>query len=256
MNLIVIIKQVPDTETKIRIRPDKSGIETGDVKWIVSPYDEFAIEEALRAKAALKTGTVTVVTVGPERSVEALRTSLAMGADSAIHVKWETSCNASVARAICEVVKRENGSVLFAGKQASDDDQGVVFAYAAELLGWPSVSSVSRLDWPADAKSVTIEKEVDGSARQKITLPLPCVIAMTKGVNTPRYASLPGIMQAKKKPVKVYSTQDLGLSDDPALKDSDYELPPERKAGIKLSGEIPAQVAELVKRLREDAKVI
>ncbi|MBI1862058.1 MAG: electron transfer flavoprotein subunit beta/FixA family protein [Deltaproteobacteria bacterium] len=256
MNIFVCIKQVPDTETKIRIKGDKSGIETNDVKWIVSPYDEFAIEEALRAKAFLKTGTVTVVTVGPDRAVEALRTGLAMGADTAVHVRWETSCNVSIAKAVAEVVKKENGSVIFSGKQAIDDDQGVVFAYTAELLNWPSTSTVSKVEFGTDGKSVTVEKEVDGSARHKIAMNTPCVIAMTKGINAPRYASLPGIMAAKKKTVKVYSPSDLGLSDSPLLKDFDYELPPERKAGIKLSGEIPAQVAELVKRLREEAKVI
>lgn len=256
MNIFVALKQVPDTETKIRIKSDKSGIETNDIKWIISPYDEFAIEEALRAKAALKTGTVTVVTVGADRSIDVLRTALAMGADSAIHVKWETTCNVSVAKALSEVLKKENASFLFTGKQAIDDDQSVVFAYLAELLNWPHSAMVSKLEWPADAKSVVIEKEVTAGTRHKISMPLPCVIAMTKGVNQPRYASLPGIMQAKKKPVKVYSPADLGLSDTALLRDFDYELPPERKAGIKLSGDLPSQVKELVKRLREEAKVI
>ncbi len=256
MNIFVILKQVPDTETKIRLKADKSGIETGDVKWIVSPYDEFAIEEALRAKAALKTGTVTALTVGNDRVTDALRTALAMGADSAIHVKSETQCNVMIARALAEVLKRDNASVVFSGKQAIDDDQGVVFNYVAELLNWPSTSTVSKLEFAADGQTVAVEREIDSSTRHRISMPLPCVIAMTKGVNAPRYASLPGIMQAKKKPVKIYSPADLGLTEENFLRDYDYSLPPDRKAGIKLTGDMPAQVTELVKRLREEAKII
>lgn len=256
MKIFVALKQVPDTETKIRINSDKTGIETSGVKWITSPYDEFAIEEALRAKAALKTGTVIAVTVGPDRSVDALRTALAMGADEAIHIKWENTSPVNIARALFEVLKKETASVLFTGKQAIDDDQGVVFAYVAELLDWPHTSQVSKLEWPTDAKSVVVEKDVSSSTRQRISLPLPCVIAMTKGLNQPRYASLPGIMQAKKKSVKVYTPSDLGLNDASLMRTFDFELPPERKAGIKLSGDLPTQVRELVKKLREEAKVI
>src|SRR5262245_850704 len=140
MNTFVLVKQVPDTETKIRITGDKNGIEKGDVKWIVNPYDEFAIEEALKIKEKLKVGAVTVVTVGPDRTVEALRTAVAMGADNAIHVKTDNDNLDTfiVAKALAEVLKKEKPDLVLTGKQAIDDDQAAAFGYVAEFADLPA----------------------------------------------------------------------------------------------------------------------
>jgi electron transfer flavoprotein beta subunit len=259
MNLFVLLKQVPDTETKIAVTADKSGIEKGSIKWIINPYDEFAIEEALKTKERLKTGTVTVVTAGPDRAVEALRTAVAMGADNAIHVKTDDGFtdNYLVGRALAEVLKKESPGAIFTGMKAIDDDQAAVFGYVAEFLNLPSASVLVKIDIAADGKSAKVEREVEGGAKHIIQTSLPAVLAVNKGINTPRYASLPGIMKAKKKEIKAYTLADLGLAGETArLKESAYELPPERKAGKKLSGDTPTQIKELVKLLREEAKVI
>jgi len=257
MNTFVLLKQVPDTETKIRVAGDKAGIEKNDIKWIINPYDEFAIEEALKIKERLKEGTVTAVTFGPDRAVEALRTAVAMGADNAIHVKGEDADTFLAAKALAEVLKKESPSLILTGKQAIDDDQAAAFNYVAEFLNLPSATVLIKIDIAADKKSAKAEQEGDGGAINVIETPLPAVLAVNKGINTPRYASLPGIMKAKKKEIKTYTLADLGLgSETAAVKDSDYQLPPERKAGIKIPGDAAAQVKELVRLLRDEAKVI
>ncbi|MBI4405066.1 MAG: electron transfer flavoprotein subunit beta/FixA family protein [Deltaproteobacteria bacterium] len=259
MNIFVLLKQVPDTESKIRISPDRNNIEKNDFKWIISPYDEFALEEALRTKEALKAGTVTVLTVGPDRAVEALRTALAMGADNAMHVKTESDNLDTflVSRALAEVLKKENPDFILTGKQAVDDDQAAVFGYVAEFLNVPSVSGAIKYEVAPDRKSVKAYKEVEGGAKHVIEMPFPCLVAFTKGLNTPRYASLPGIMKAKKKEIKGATLADLGLASiEPTVKDSDYQLPPERQAGKKIPGDGATQARELVRLLREEAKVI
>lgn len=259
MNTFVLLKQVPDTETKIRVAADKATVEKNDVKWIINPYDEFAIEEAIKVREKLKAGTVTVVTVGPDRTVEALRTAVAMGADEAIHVKTDNDLQDTfvVAKALAAVVKKENGQLVLTGKQAIDDDQAATFGYVAEFLDYPSASVIVKMDLATDLKSVRVEREVDGGAKHVIEMPLPCLVAVNKGINSPRYASLPGIMKAKKKQIKTMTLAELGLgSEEARLKDSDYQLPPERQAGKKISGEPAAQVKELVRLLREEAKVI
>lgn len=258
MNLFVLLKQVPDTETKITLTGDAGSIEKGSIKWILNPYDEFAVEEALKTKEKFKEGTVTVVSAGPDRVVEALRTAVAMGADNAIHVKTDDSADTYlVAKALAAVCKKENASLVFSGKQAIDDDQASLFGYVAEFLDMPSVSVVVKLDIAADKKSFKAEREVEGGTKHLIECPIPAVVAVNKGINAPRYASLPGIMKAKKKEIKGYALADLGLgSETSRTKDSAYALPPERKAGVKLSGDTATQVKELVRLLREEAKVI
>jgi electron transfer flavoprotein beta subunit len=258
MNIIALIKQVPDTETKVRITSDKKNIETNDIKWVINPYDEFAIEEALKTKEKLKEGSVTVVTVGPDRTVEALRTAVAMGADNAVHVKAEGALDTYlVSRALAEVCKKENGQIIFTGKQAIDDDQAATFGYVAELLNYPSATVIVKCDISADKTKATLEQEGDSGAKNIIETSLPAVIGVNKGINTPRYASLPGIMKAKKKEIKTYSLVDLGLgSESCKTVDSDYQLPPERAAGKKLTGDAATQVKELVRLLREESKVI
>jgi len=258
MNIYVLLKQVPDTETKIKLQGDNSGIETSGIKWIVSPYDEFAIEEALRTKES-GGGTVTVLTVGPDRCVEALRTALAMGADNAIHVKTETDSldTYQVSKALATALAKEAPDLIFAGKQGVDDDQAATFGYVSELLEFPSASVVSKVELAADKKSLKAHREVEGGTRHIIDMPLPCVLGVNKGINSPRYASLPGIMKAKKKEIKTLTFADLGIESETArVLDSDFQLPPERSAGKKLEGQPAEQVQELVRLLREEAKVI
>lgn len=259
MNILVMLKQVPDTETKIRIAGDKNGIEKNDIKWVINPYDEFAIEEALKTKEKLKEGTVTVVTAGPDRTVEALRTAVAMGADNAIHVKTEDGFVDTflVAKALAEVAKRENAVLVLTGKQAIDDDQAATFGYVAEFLNMPSTSVVVKMEIAADKKSVKVERDEEGGATHVIEMAIPCLVAVNKGINTPRYASLPGIMKAKKKEIKVFTLADLGVDAGQAtVKEGDYQLPAEKPPGKKLSGDAATQVKELVRLLREEAKVI
>lgn len=259
MNIIVLVKQVPDTETKIRITSDKNGIEKNDIKWIVNPYDEFAIEEALQLKDRLKEGTVTAMSLGADRCVEALRTALAMGADNAIHVRENTEIVDPfvVGKALAEALKKENPSIVLCGKQAVDDDASATFNYTAECMNLPSASVVGKVTVAFDKKSMVVEREAEGGVKHLIQMPLPCLVAVNKGINTPRYASLPGIMKAKKKEIKTYTLADLGLTASAAtVKDSLYELPPERAAGKKIAGDAATQVKELVRLLREEAKVI
>jgi len=257
MNIVVLLKQVPDTESKIRITADKTGVEKNDIKWVVNPYDEFAIEEALKIKEKLKEGAVTVLTMGPDRAVEALRTALAMGADNAVHIKSEVTDTFIVAKALAAAATKEAAVLVLAGKQAVDDDQSSTFGFVAEFLDMPSASVVVKIDIAADKKSLRAEREVEGGMKHIVEMPLPAVVAVNKGINTPRYASLPGIMKAKKKEIKAYSLEDLGLGQlASGVKDSDYQLPPDRQAGKKLSGDAATQVKELVRLLREEAKVI
>lgn len=260
MNSIVLIKQVPDTETKITLKPDGSAVDSAPIsKWVLNPYDEFAIEEAIRTKEKLKAGTVTVMTVGPDRAVEALRTALAMGADEAVHIKTDPGFTDSfmVSMALAEATKKRNPDVVFLGKQAIDDDQCAVFGMVAELLDMPSVSVVVSCEIDPAAKKVKVGREIEGGIREIIEMPLPCVVAVNKGINTPRYASLPGIMKAKKKEIAVHTPADLGLGSLTAnIKESAYQLPPERKAGKKIEGDAAKQAKELVRLLREEAKVI
>ncbi len=258
--LFVLVKQVPDTETKIRIKADKSGIETSDIKWIINPYDEFAIEEALKTKDKLKSPAVTVVAMGPDRTVEALRTALAMGVDNAIHIKTDGDGDTdtfTTGKALAEVLKKEGATVVFTGKQAIDDDQAATFGYVAEFLNWPSISVVAKIDWDASGTSLKAEREVEGGTRFIVQSSVPVLLAVDKGINTPRYASLPGIMKAKKKEIKVYTLDALGLSaESRKVKESEYLPPPERAAGKKITGDAATQARELVKLLREEAKVI
>ncbi len=258
MNTYVLVKQVPDTETKIRVTADKAGIEKNDIKWIINPYDEFAIEEALKIREKVKEGKVVAVSMGPDRVVEALRTAVAMGADDAIHLKTDTDTSevATVGKALAELLKKESPSLVLTGKQAVDDDSAATFGYVAEYMNVPSASVVTKMDLAADKKSIRVEREVEGGMKHIIEMPLPAVVGVNKGINTPRYASLPGIMKAKKKEIKVVKLADLGLTATQTTKEGDYQLPPERKSGKKLSGDTATQVKELVKLLREEAKVI
>jgi electron transfer flavoprotein beta subunit len=264
VDILVCMKQVPDTETKIVINPQGTGIVTDGIKYVMNPYDEFAVEEALRIKEKVG-GTVTIVCMGPQRSTEAIRTALAMGADKGVHLNdaaFEGSDSYCTAKALATAIKPLSYGIILAGKQAVDEDNAQVFAALAEMLGISHVSIVTKLDIAADGKSAVAQREVEGGAKEMIQVSLPAVIACQKGLNEPRYASLPGIMKAKKKPLDVVDLAKSGLSADAVgakgakLKNRKYALPPEREAGKVLEGEPEEVAAKVVKLLREEAKII
>ncbi len=263
MNVIVCMKQVPDTETLIKIKPDGSGIVTDDIKYVMNPYCEFAVEEALRIKEK-QGGQAVLVTMGPARAVEALRTGLAMGADRSIHLNdpaFEGADGLTTAKALAEAIKKEPYDLILCGKQAVDDDMAQVGQMLAELLNLPHVTLITKLEFSADKKKAKVEREVDGG-KEIIEVNLPAVFTCQKGLNEPRYASLPGIMKAKKKEVKPINQAALGLPADQVgaagskVKNTNYTAPPSRPPGKIVTGEVAEAAQKLVKLLREEAKVI
>ncbi len=256
MNIIACVKQVPDTETLIKVKPDGSGIIEDGIKWVMNPYDEFGVEEALRLKEKLG-GDVTIVCVGPARAMETIRTALAMGAEKGVHIDDPSLNNAdayTTAAALAAAIKGLPHDIIFCGQRAIDGDVGQVGSILAELLGIPSVTVVTKLEI-ADKKAKAI-KAIEG-ATVTVETSLPCVITAQKGLNEPRYASLPGIMKAKKKPVDVKNAGALGVTADPKAKVAKTIPPPARPPGKIIEGDDPALKAQtLVKLLREEAKVI
>ncbi len=264
MNILVCMKQVPDTETKIVINPSASGIVTEGIKYVMNPYDEFAVEEALRIKEKLG-GTVTIVSMGPARATEAIRTALAMGADKGVHLNdpaFEGADSYATAKVLASAIEKLPFDIILTGKQAVDHDNAQVYAALAEMLDIPHVSVVTKLDIAQDGKSAVAEREIEGGAKEVVHTSLPAIIAAQKGLNEPRYASLPGIMKAKKKPIDTINLAGTGLTADEVgekgskLKITKYYLPPERQAGKKLEGEPEEVTKQLVSLLREEAKVI
>lgn len=257
MKIGVLIKQVPDTETKIKLKADGSGIDETGVKWVINPYDEFAIEEALKTKDASPGSTVTVFTVGPKRrATDALRTALAMGADDAVVIDSEDALDSfTVARALAAAVQKEGSfELIFSGRLAIDDNMASVSQMVAEALGAPHTTVVSKFQ--LQGSNVEVEREIEGGTREIVQMNLPCVVACNKGLNTPRYASLPGIMKAKKKPLKEISLLDLGLASKVRTKLSRFELPPEKPPAQILTGDAQASAQKLVQLLRNEAKVL
>jgi len=255
MNIFVCIKQVPDTETKIKLAGD--GIDTAGVKWIMSPYDEFAVEEALRLKEKNAGSTVTVLSAGPARVVETLRTALAMGADNGVHIELpENTDNNYAAKALAGALKKEAKiDIVFFGKEAIDDGAAQTAQLVSAYLDIPCVTVVLQAEYSTD--KVKCKREVEGGAYEMVESPLPAVIAAQKGMNEPRYASLPNIMKAKKKEVKVLKEADVGTSaSDHKIKFKNFQLPPPKQAGKKVDGDAAAQAHQLVQLLHTEAKVI
>ena len=257
MNIYVCIKQVPDTETKIKLNADQSGIDSSGIKWIISPYDELAIEEGLRLRDKNPGSTVTVLSAGPARVVESMRNALAMGADSAIHVDLpETADNNWVAKSLAGALKKENKiDIIFTGKEAIDDGAAQVSQLLAEYLGISYITVVLGVEY--SATGVKCKREIEGGSFEIVEAPLPVLIAAQKGLNEPRYASLPNIMKAKKKEVKVLKPADVGTSEaDQKIRYKNYQLPAPTQVGKKITGDPAAQAKELVRLLHEEAKVV
>jgi electron transfer flavoprotein beta subunit len=259
MKILVAIKQVPDTATQVKVAGDAKSIETAGITWIVSPYDEFALEEALRIKEKRGQGEVVAVTLGPDRAKEALRSCLAMGADRAIHVNdpaFATADTLTTARALAAVIQQEQPALVLVGRQAIDDDMGAVGAQLAEVLGWPCAYWIMEEAIDADGKTVKAARQVEGGL-EVFDVPLPAVLAAQKGLNEPRYPTLKGIMGAKKKEIKDLKASDLGLAaEGPQLSILSLEALPPRPPGRILEGDVATAVKELVRSLREDAKAI
>jgi electron transfer flavoprotein beta subunit len=248
VKILVPIKRVPDPATTIRVLPDGSGIATDNVKWVINPFDEIAIEEALRIKEKLS-GEVVLATVGQSAWQEQLRTGLAMGADRAILVKHDGALDSlAIARILAKVISDEKPELVLLGKQAIDDDSNQVGQMLAEMLGWPQATFASKVEF-ADQK-VTVTREVDGGL-EAIAFNLPAVITTDLRLNEPRYASLPGIMKARKKELKEIPAESLGVDLAAKLKVKTLAAPPKRQAGKKVGS-----VQELVQVLHTEAKVI
>ncbi|MFI5371108.1 MAG: electron transfer flavoprotein subunit beta/FixA family protein [Candidatus Eisenbacteria bacterium] len=247
---LVCIKQVADTETRVKVAADGRSIDPAGVTWIMNPYDEFALEQALRVKEKLGAGEVVALSLGGAGVLTTLRNALAIGADRGLHLKSDaTQPDAlQVARAIAAAAKDLGAQIVWFGKQAVDDDAGQVGPMVAELLGLPCVTVVAAME--LDGTTVKVEREIEGG-REVVETRLPCVLTADKGLNEPRYASLKGIMAAKKKPVEE-KPADLG---DANLEVVSMTLPAARAAG-RVIGEGVAAVPELVRLLRDEAKVI
>jgi electron transfer flavoprotein beta subunit len=249
MRILVPVKRVADYNVKIRVKTDGSGVELANVKMSMNPFDEIAVEEALRLKEAGKASEVVAVSIGPAKAEETLRTALAMGADRAILIETdETVEPLSVAKLLKAVVSAEEPGLVILGKQAIDDDANQTGQMLSALTGFPQATFASKVE--LGDGSVAVTREVDGGL-QTIELKLPAVVTTDLRLNEPRYASLPNIMKAKKKPLDKKSPADLGVDVSPRLKVLKTEEPAGRKAGIKVKS-----VAELVEKLKTEAGVL
>ena len=249
MRILVPVKRVADYNVKIRVKTDGSGVELANVKMSMNPFDEIAVEEALRLKEAGKAAEVVAVSIGPAKAEETLRTALAMGADRAILIETdETVEPLSVAKLLKAVVAAEEPGLVILGKQAIDDDANQTGQMLSALTGFPQATFASKVE--LGDGSVAVTREVDGGL-QTIELKLPAVVTTDLRLNEPRYASLPNIMKAKKKPLDKKSPADLGVDVSPRLKVLKTEEPAGRKAGIKVKS-----VAELVEKLKTEAGVL
>jgi electron transfer flavoprotein beta subunit len=259
MNTIVCLKQVPDTSLSLKIKDDNLGIVEEGLTFVINPYDEFAVEEALKIKEKFG-GTVALISLGKEKAKEALRSALAMGADAAIHINSANSNYDSfqTAKILAEVIKTLPFDILLCGKQAVDDDMSAVGQTIAQLLEIPHVSIIKYLEIDASSKKAIVHREVEG-ALEMVECSLPALFTTQKGLNVPRYSTLPGIMAAKKKEIKEIKIEEIKIDQrtfSPKTKIIKMEFPQEKKQGKILCGEINQQVKELVSLLKQEAKVL
>jgi electron transfer flavoprotein beta subunit len=249
MKVLVPVKRVIDYNVKIRVKADQTGVETANVKMSMNPFDEISVEEAIRMKEAGTATEVVVVSVGPQQCQETIRTALAMGADRGILVVTDAAAEPlAVAKILKVLVEKEQPGLVIVGKQAIDDDSNQTGQMLAALLGWSQATFASKIALADGGAQVT--REVDGGL-ETLKITLPAVVTSDLRLNVPRYASLPNIMKAKKKPIDNTTPADLGVDVNPRLKTLKVIDPPKRQAGVKV-----ATVAELVAKLKNEAKVI
>ena len=249
MKVLVAVKRVIDYNVKVRVKADNTGVETANVKMSMNPFDEIAVEEAIRLKEAGTAEEIVAVSMGPQQCQETIRTALAMGADRGVLVKTDDELQPlAVAKLMKAVVDEEQPGLIILGKQAIDDDSNQTGQMLAALLGWPQATFASKVEIAGDKAKVT--REVDGGL-ETIEINMPCIVTTDLRLNEPRYASLPNIMKAKKKPIDEKSPEDLGVDTTPRLTTLKVEEPPKREAGV-----IVEDVAQLVDKLRNEAGVI
>jgi electron transfer flavoprotein beta subunit len=251
VKILVALKRVPDPNVNLKVKPT-GGVALEGVNFVVNPFDEIAVEEALRLKEKLGGGEVVVFTIGPKEAQQQLRTALAMGADRAILAAGDddTLDSEIVARAIARVYEREKPDLVFLGKQTTDHEANQVGQLTAEYAGLGLATFVSKVEISADKTQATVNREVDGGV-ETVTVKLPAVLTADLRLNEPRYASLPGIMKAKKKPLEEITLADLGVDIKPRVRLVEVKPPPERKGGGKVGS-----VQELVAKLKNEAKVL
>jgi electron transfer flavoprotein beta subunit len=249
MKLLVAVKRVVDYNVKIRVKADRTGVETANVKMSMNPFDEIGVEEAVRLKEAGKASEIVAVSIGPAQAQETIRTALAMGADRGIHVPADGDVQPlAVAKLLAAIARREEPGLIILGKQAIDDDSNQTGQMLAALLGWPQGTFASKLAI-GDGR-IEVTREVDGGL-ETIDLALPAIVTTDLRLNEPRYASLPNIMKAKKKPIDALTADVLGVDIAPRLTTIEVVEPAKRQAGVKVGS-----VGELVAKLKNEAKVI
>ena len=249
MKILVPVKRVLDANVAVRVRPDGSGVDLANLKMSMNPFDEIAVEEAIRLKEAGKAETITAVSIGPAQAADTLRSALAMGADAAILVRTDGPVEPlAVARILKALVERDQPDLVIMGKQAIDGDSGQVAQMLSALVGWPQATYASKVE--VEGPTVRVTREVDGGL-ETIEMDLPAVISTDLRLNTPRYASLPNVMKAKKKPLEEIDAESLGVVLEPTLKIASTLPPPARKPGSKVE-----TVAQLVDKLKNEARVI
>src|SRR6202049_857366 len=249
MKLLVPVKRVVDFNVKVRVKADGSGVELANVKMSMNPFDEIAVEEAIRLKEQGKATEIVCVSIGPQQAAETIRTALAMGADRGILGKTETSPEPlAVAKILKGIVDEEKPDLVIMGKQAIDDDCNQTGQMLAALLGWPQGTFASKI--ALDGEAILVTREVDGGL-QTVKLKMPAIVTTDLRLNEPRYASLPNIMKAKKKPIDEKTAADYGVDVKPRLEVVKTTEPPARKAGVKVK-----TVAELIEKLKNEAGAI
>ena len=249
MKILVAVKRVIDYNVQIRVKEDGSGVVTDNVKMSTNPPDDNAIEEAVKIKEAGKATEIVAITVGEEKAQETVRKALAVGADKGIHVKTEGVLEPlAISKIIQKIVEKEKPDLVFMGKQAIDDDCNQTGQMLSALLNWPQATFASKIEVKDNTLEVT--REID-EGLETIEINIPAIVTCDLRLNEPRYASLPNIMKAKKKPIEEINVSDLGIDITPRVQQLKVEEPPKRKAGIKV-----ANVAELVQKLKNEAKVI
>ena len=249
MKILVAVKRVIDYNVQVRVKEDGTGVVTDNVKMSSNPPDDNAIEEAVKIKEAGKATEIIAITVGEEKSQETVRKALAVGADRGILIKTEGTVEPlAVAKALQKIVEKEKPDLVFTGKQAIDDDCNQTGQMLSALLNWPQATFASKIE--VKEKTLEVTREID-EGLETIEVNVPAIVTCDLRLNEPRYASLPNIMKAKKKPLEILTAEELGIDTKPRVQQIKVEEPPKRKAGIKV-----ANVAELVSKLKNEAKVI
>ena len=249
MKILVTVKRVVDYNVQVRVKSDNSGVEKENVKMSMNPPDENAVEEALRIKEAGKADEIIILSIGEEKCQETIRTALAMGADRGILVKANDEIEPlSVSKIVAKIAETENPGLILMGKQAIDDDSNQTAQMTSALLDWPQATFASKIEMEENTAIIT--REID-EGLERIRVNMPFIASCDLRLNEPRYASLPNIMKAKKKPIEIKSTEELGIDTKPRIENLKISEPPSRQKGVMVS-----DVAELVQKLKYEAKVI